>query len=58
MITTVSVALYALSVFFAAGLGVTSVKFKNGDEQRQEAILGVILTALPFALAAILQVSA
>lgn len=58
MITTVSVALYALAVFFAAGVGVTSVKFKNGKEVRQEAVCGVVLTAIPFALASILLVAA
>lgn len=58
MITTISIGLYGLSVFFAAGMGVTSVKFKNGDEWRGEAALGITLTALPFLFAAILQVLA
>lgn len=55
MITTVSIAIYALSVFFSAGLGATSVKFKNGEEFKSEATLGVSLTFVTFVLASVLQ---
>lgn len=58
MITAVSISLYALSVFFSSGLGATSQKFKIGEDWRSEAALGIALTAIPFALAVILQVFA
>lgn len=58
MITVVSIALYASSVFFAATVGVTAEQMKNGKGQKSQAAFAVIFTVAPFLFAAILQVSA
>lgn len=58
MITAVSITLYAASVFFAATVGVTAERFKDGKAGKPEAAYSVALTAVPFILAAILQVFA
>lgn len=58
MITTVSIALYASSVFFAATLGVTTEQHKNGKAEKSQAAFAVTFTVIPFVLAAILQVFA
>lgn len=58
MITVVSIALYALSVFFAASLGVTTEQNRNGNAEKSSAALSVTLTVIPFVLAAVLQVFA
>lgn len=58
MITVVSIALYAASVFFAATVGVTAEQFKNGKANKPQGVFGVVFTVAPFLLAAILQVFA
>lgn len=58
MITMVSIALYACSVFFAANVGATAEQFKEGRSSKSQAALSVAFTVLPFLLAVILQVAA
>lgn len=58
MITAVSIALYAASVFFAATVGVTAEQSKNGKASKPQGLFSVVFTVVPFLLAAILQVFA
>ncbi|NTF54896.1 hypothetical protein G6L12_08310 [Agrobacterium rhizogenes] len=56
MITAVSIALYACSVFFAATVGVTAEQFRNDKADKTQGKFAVFFTVAPFLMASILQV--